>query len=206
MGLRFVSATISSRDAPGRWSLVVFLEGCNFRCRHCHNWRLVLRDKTSEEISKEEILQELSFNPVLDTLILSGGEPTVYDAEKLKAFVEEVKEKTPHIKVRVDTNGYNVKVIEKLVDVVDGFAIDIKSPLPRKDLYEYTVGVKGLDLGMIKESLRIAQGLPLTLCRTVRYPWLSEEDLEEIRSFTEDNQLPWEVNEFVEVPSCPFNT
>ena len=204
MGLRFVSYTISSRDVPGGWSLVAFLPGCNFRCRHCHNWRLVTGEKGY--IFEREVLREASQNPVIDTLVVSGGEPTVHNPDKLRAFVERVKTRNPHIKVRVDTNGYNPEVMEGLVDVVDGFALDIKSPLSKGQLYEFTAGTRGLDLGRIRESIDIADSLPLTIYRTPKYPWLSEEDLDEIRDFTDKLSSPWFLNEFVEVPSCPFNT
>ncbi len=204
MGLRFVSYTISSKDVPGRWSLIAFLPGCNFRCRHCHNWRLVTGEKGY--IFEREVLQEAAQNPVIDTLVLSGGEPAVHNPDKLRAFVERVKSRNPQLKVRIDTNGYNPQVMEKLLDVVDGFAVDIKSPLSKRDLYEYTTGTKDLDLERIRESVNIANGLPLTIYRTPRYPWLSEEDVEEIRDFTDSLSSPWFLNEFVKVPSCPFNT
>ncbi|HIQ49023.1 MAG TPA: glycyl radical-activating protein, partial [Aquifex aeolicus] len=42
MGLKFSAYAYSTKDVPGKWSLVLFLPFCNFMCRHCHNWRLVL--------------------------------------------------------------------------------------------------------------------------------------------------------------------
>ncbi len=203
MGLMFASYALSSKDVPGAWSFVAFLPGCNFRCRHCHNWRLVVGEKGY--IFESEVLREVSRNPVIDVLVISGGEPTVHNPDKLRAFVERVKNRIPHLKVRVDTNGYNPKVMEKLLDLVDGFAVDIKAPFSKRELYEYTTGVRDLDLERIKESIKLADGLPLTLYRTPRYPWLSKEDLEEIRDFTSRLSSPWFLNEFVEVPLCPFN-
>ena len=204
MGLRFASYTISSTEVPGRWCLIAFLPGCNFRCRHCHNWKLALGERGS--IFERELLSEVSSNPVVDTLVISGGEPTVHNPDKLRAFLDRVKSRNPDVKIRIDTNGYNPKVMEKLLDLVDGFAVDIKSPLTKRELYEYTTGMRGLDLGRIRDSIEIADGLPLTIYRTPRYPWLSEEEVEEIRDFTDGLSSPWFLNEFVEVPLCPFNT
>ncbi len=203
MGLRFVSYTLSSADAPGRWSLVTFLKGCNFRCKHCHNWMLVV-GTPKEKILEREILYEISSNPVADTLVLSGGEPTVHNTDKLRDFILRVKSRAPHVKVRLDTNGYLPKVLERLRDVIDGFAVDIKAPLSKPDKYSFTAG-RDIDTSRIRDSIHIADGLPLTIYRTPSYPWLSEEDIEEIRELTSNLKSPWFLNEFFEVPSCPFN-
>jgi len=202
MGLSFASFLFSSKDVPGRWSCVVFLKGCNFRCRHCHNWRLVVGDE--EGIEEEKILYEISANPFVDTLVLSGGEPTLYRAEELGEFIGKVKSANPDISVRIDTNGYRPEVVEALKDAVDGFAVDLKAPLSRPELYSYTAGAE-VDVERIAESVRLADGMPLTLFRTPKYPWLSERDIRDIEGFTSRLRSPWTLNEFVEVPSCPFN-
>ncbi len=203
MGLRFASFLFSSKDVPGRWSCVLFLKGCNFRCKHCHNWRLVVGDE--EEVSEEEVLYEISSNPFIDTLVLSGGEPTVYRAEELLEFIGKVREINPNLSVRIDTNGYRPEVVRALKDAVDGFAVDIKAPLSKPRLYSYTAGVE-VDTALIEETVRLADGMPLTVYRTPRYSWLSEEEIREIEEFTASLSSPWSLNEFVEVPSCPFNT
>ncbi|RLJ70827.1 pyruvate formate lyase activating enzyme [Hydrogenivirga caldilitoris] len=204
MGLRFVSYTLSSKDVPRKWSLVAFLPGCNLRCKHCHNWRLVVGEKGY--IFEREVIQEASQNPIIDTVVLSGGEPTVHSPDRLRAFIERIKNRNPDVKVRIDTNGYNPEVMKKLVDIVDGFAVDIKAPISNVELYEFTTGTSKIDMGRIRESIGVADQLPLTIYRTPRYPWLLQEDIEEIREFTDDLSSPWFLNEFFEVPSCPFNT
>ncbi len=204
MGLKFASFLYSSKDVPGSWSCVVFLKGCNFRCKHCHNWRIVIGED-KEEVQEQKILRELSSNPFIDTLVLSGGEPSIYKVHELKDFFTKVKEINPHLRIRVDTNGYAPDILRSIRDFIDGFAVDIKAPLSRKDLYSYTAGID-VDIQKIEESVRIAEGLPLTIYRTPHYPWLSEKDIEEIREFTSSLRSPWFLNEFVEVPSCPFNT
>lgn len=204
MGLSFVSYTISSKDVPGSWSLVVFLPGCNFRCRHCHNWKLATGEE-KPSVFEREILSEVSSNPVIDTLVISGGEPTVHNTRKLIAFVERVKKRRPDIKVRIDTNGYNPSALRELKEVVDGFAVDVKSPFSKASLYEHTTGVMGLDLSRILRSMELADDMLMTIYRTPKYPWLSEGDLKEIEDFVGRFGSPWFLNEFVEVPSCPFN-
>jgi len=202
MGLSFASFLFSSKDVPGRWSCVLFLRGCNFRCKHCHNWRLVVGGE--EEVREEEILYEISANPFVDTVVLSGGEPTVSNVKELARFVERIRELNPSLLIRVDTNGYRPEVIGDLKDLVDGFAIDLKAPLCNPELYSYTAGVT-VDVNRIRESVYLADGMPLTIYRTPRYSWLSEEDVEKIAVFTSGLKSPWILNEFVEVPGCPFN-
>ncbi len=203
MGLKFISYTLSSKDVPGRWSLVVFLPGCNFRCRHCHNWRLVLGEEEGN-VSEEDIFYEIEKNPFIEVLVISGGEPTVHEVEKLRKFILRVKQVNPSLSVRIDTNGYRPNVLEELRDLIDGFAMDIKAPLNDQKLYSYTAGVE-VDTNRVLDSITIADGMPLTIYRTPSYPWLSREGIEEIRKLTENLKSPWFLNEFFEIPSCPFN-
>lgn len=205
MGLTFVSYTLSSAEVPGRWSLVLFLPWCNFRCRHCHNWEIVV-GKERASIREGDVLWEISSNPVIDAVVISGGEPTIYNPRRLKAFVERIKKGRPDIKVRVDTNGYSPSVVKELREVVDGFAIDIKAPISNPKLYAYTAGLSDVDTRRIIESVRYADGMPLTTYRTPKYPWLSEKDIKEVRRFVGPLSSPWSLNEFVEVPSCPFGS
>ncbi|WP_461828955.1 radical SAM protein [Aquifex sp.] len=199
MGLKFVSYTYSYKDAPGFFSLVLFLPGCNFRCRHCINWRLVVGEERAE-LSEEDILYELKNNPVVEALVISGGELSIHPHRKVINFIKKVKKVRPELKVRIDTNGSKPEFLKALKDFVDGFAVDIKAPLGKPELYNFTAGVK-VNTEKIKESIEIAKGMPLTIFRTVNYPWLSDEDREEIQKLLSPHYL----NPFVEVRDCPFN-
>ena len=199
MGLKFVSYTYSYKDAPGFFSLVLFLPGCNFRCRHCINWRLVI-GKEEAKLSEEEVLYELRSNPVVEVLVISGGEPSIYPHRKVINFIQKAKEIRPELRVRIDTNGSNPEFLKVLKDFVDGFAVDVKAPLSKPELYAFTAGVK-VNTEKIRESIEIARGMPLTIFRTVNYPWLSEKDKREIEKLVFLHYL----NPFVEVRDCPFN-
>ncbi len=203
MGLRIGSFLTSAREVPGRWSLVVFLKGCNFRCKHCYNWRLVTGNEKAE-VSKEEVIYEVKNQPFLECVVVSGGEPTVSPLGELIDLICCIKEVRPDVKVRVDTNGSNPEAMKELKGLVDGFAVDIKSPLERPDLYRYTTGTD-VDTEAIEESIRIADGMSLTIYRTPKYPWLEEGDMALIEGFTKGLRSPWLLNEFFEVPDCPFN-
>ena len=203
MGLKVASFLVSSKEVPGSWSLALFLKGCNLRCRHCYNWRLVTGKELSS-IEKEDLIREARSLPFLEFVVISGGEPTVSPLKDLIDLICRIKVERPDLKVRVDTNGTNPEVLKALKDVVDGFAVDIKSPLQKPDLYSYTAGSE-VDVKKIMESIELADGMPLTIYRTPKYPWLGDEDFDQIRKFTSGLRSPWFLNDFFEVPDCPFN-
>ena len=203
MGLTFLGFSYSSLDVPGVYSLILFLPKCNFRCRHCINWKVVL-EKEEERIKEEEVLNEIKNNPVLECVVISGGEPTLHKVNDLVNFIEKVKEAKENVKVRIDTNGYNPDAVRELKKYVEGFAVDIKAPLEDKNSYSYVAKVK-VDTERILESVELVDGMPLTIFRTVKYPWLSKEDLKKVENFTKKLKSKWFLNPFYEVPDCPFN-
>ncbi|WP_448588587.1 radical SAM protein [Thermocrinis sp.] len=192
----------SSVDVPGKWSLVLFLPYCNFRCLHCYNWRVVL--DMVEPVNLKKVLDEVRNSPFLECVVISGGEPTVHSLDDLLHLVEDIKRANPYVQVRIDTNGSRPYMIKRLKKHVDGFAIDIKAPLDSEEKWKYVTGVD-VNPKSIMESIFEADGMPLTLYRTVKYPWLEEEDLEKIRVFTSSLKSPWHINPFLWVEDCPFN-
>jgi len=203
VGLKIASFLVSSKEVPGGWSLALFLKGCNLRCRHCYNWRLVTGNEGAV-VEQEDVIREARTLPFLEFVVISGGEPTVSPLKDLIDLICRIKVERPDLKIRVDTNGTNPEVLRELRELVDGFAVDIKSPLDRPDLYSYTTGTE-IEVDKVRESIELADGMPLTIYRTPRYPWLSDEDLERIRNFTRKLRSPWFLNDFFEVPDCPFN-
>lgn len=195
----FVYSTV---DVPGRWSIVLFLPYCNFRCLHCYNWRVVL--DLADSVSLKSVLEEIKNSPFLECVVLSGGEPTVHRIGDLLYLIEDIKRANPSVQIRIDTNGSRPYMVKKLSKYVDGFAIDIKAPLDNHEKWKYTTGVD-VKPEHIMESIFIADGMPLTLYRTVKYPWLEEEDVEKIREFTSQLKSPWQLNPFLWVEDCPFN-
>jgi len=195
----FVHSTL---DVPEKWSLVLFLPYCNFRCLHCYNWRVVL--DIAEHVSLRRVLDEIKNSPFLECVVISGGEPTVHRLDDLLRLVEDIRRANPSVQVRVDTNGSKPYMVRRLKKYVDGFAIDIKAPLDSPEKWKHTTGVD-INTKNIVESILEADGMPLTIYRTVRYPWLKDEDLEKIREFVSSLKSPWQVNPFVWVEDCPFN-
>ena len=135
-------------DFPGKMACTVFTGGCNMRCPFCHNRSLVFLNENDGEISANEILEYLeSRNKVLDGICISGGEPTLHTG--LKDFIKKVK--SLGLRVKLDTNGTNFKVLKELIDehLLDYVAMDIKN-CPKK--YPETVGFESYDMSEIEKS------------------------------------------------------
>ena len=140
---------LSLLDYEDKVSLVLFSKACNFRCPFCHNGDSVLGAQT--EIDFDEILDYLKTRKgLVDAVVFSGGEPTL--EEDLEVKMKAVKELGYLIKL--DTNGTNPELLEKLLDdkVVDYVAMDIKNS---PSLYSETAGVNNVNLDNIKKSIAI---------------------------------------------------
>lgn len=117
---------ISLIDYPEKLAAILFLKGCNLRCSYCHNPALLSEDCDIYDI--QYILDFLKKRKhKLDAVVLSGGEPTLQGG--LLKFAGLLK--SMGYLLKLDTNGTNPSVIEKLLekDLIDYIAMDIKAPI-----------------------------------------------------------------------------
>ncbi len=115
-------------DFPGNIAAVVFTQGCNFRCGYCHNPELVYPSLFKPSFPEEEVFGFLeSRKGKLDGLVITGGEPTMH--EDLPDFMGKVKDMG--FKVKLDSNGTNPDMLEKIINagLADYIAMDIKGPM-----------------------------------------------------------------------------
>ncbi len=111
-------------DYPNHLACILWFAKCNMACPYCYNPRIVRENGT---ISTDEALRFLqSRQGRLDGVVLSGGECTLY--LDLKAFCEAIK--ALGYKIKIDTNGTNPDILEKLLTckAIDYVALDYKSP------------------------------------------------------------------------------
>lgn len=119
-------------DGPGL-RLVVFLQGCPFRCLYCANPDTI-DVKGGTPTTPEEILQmaisQKAFFGKKGGITFSGGEPTL-QAEALIPLFKELKANDIHI--CLDSNGgiWNEKV-EELFSLTDLVLLDIKQFNPER--------------------------------------------------------------------------
>ncbi len=141
-------------DYPEKTSAIIFVAGCNFRCGFCHNPQFV--DPESIKKIEDFLIPEEKFfkflesrKGLLDGIVISGGEPTVFS--DLPEFIQKIKNKD--FLVKLDTNGTNPEMIKNLLDkkLVDFIAMDFKMTLEK---YEEIVGVP-VDKEKIAQSIKL---------------------------------------------------
>ena len=140
-------------DYPDKVAAIIFTRGCNFRCPFCQNSSLIDKNVGNEYISSEEVLKYLEKRKgVIDGLVISGGEPTMQ--HDLKDFIKKVKD--IGMLVKLDTNGFNSKILKELIDenLVDYVAMDIKNEMCK---YSVTCGLIQMKIDNIKESIQLLE-------------------------------------------------
>ena len=119
--------SLGTFDGPGL-RLVVFLQGCNFRCLYCANPDTIDLKGESKATDIEHIVEQaVSQKPVFGKrggVTFSGGEPTL-QAKALIPLCKRLKEQGIHI--CIDTNGsvWN-EWVEELFSIVDLVLLDVK--------------------------------------------------------------------------------
>ena len=167
---------LSLIDYPDHVAAVIFTQGCNFRCPYCHNPELV-GVKQETMISEEEVLGYLSERKgKIEGLVITGGEPTLQG--DLRLFIQKVK--ALGVKVKLDSNGSNPKLLQKLIDenLVDYIAMDVKAPLSRyKELVKYHGHLRNLQQS---QKLLLEGRVPYEFRTTVVKGDLTHEDFRQI--------------------------
>lgn len=163
---------ISSLEYPEKMSLVIFTGGCTLKCPYCHNPEIIEGGKEVEikEI-KDKIENSMEF---IDSVVITGGEPLMQHKE-IEEIFKFSKEKG--LKTKLDTNGFYPEKLEKITEILDYVALDIKAPFSK---YEKVVGSSiGKD---VKKSMEACIKNNVYLeCRTTYVPYLMEiEDIVEI--------------------------
>ncbi len=137
-------------DFPDKVSAIVFTQGCNFNCGYCHNPAL-LEFKPKNDICSTDVFFDFlkKRKGKLDGVVITGGEPTLQ--RDLYSFIHKIKEEG--FLVKLDTNGTNPDIVEKLINenLVDYIAMDIKATLKK---YSDIVNAK-VDIDKIKTSINM---------------------------------------------------
>ena len=168
-------------DFPGYISAIVFTQGCNIRCKYCHNPEL-LPVHADTTYSEEEILFYLEKRKkCLEGLVITGGEPTLQP--DLKDFI--IKVRSFGYKIKLDTNGTNPEVVKQLIqeNLVDFIAMDIKAPF---DKYALVCGPVNVDKVKETMSLIINSNIPYQFRTTYYKEVLNDADIETIKAMCPD--------------------
>ncbi|MCX7917084.1 MAG: anaerobic ribonucleoside-triphosphate reductase activating protein [bacterium] len=173
-------------EFPGSICCIVFTQGCNFRCSYCHNPELVLPEKFGNIYSEQEFFFFLEKRKkYLESVCIPGGEPTIkYD---IIAFIEKIKELG--FKVKIDTNGSNPEIIEKILkeNLIDYISMDLKGPLEK---YKIITGVE-IDTKKILKSVELIKNsdIEYEFRTTVVKKQISFDDFEKIGRIIEGSKM-----------------
>jgi pyruvate formate lyase activating enzyme len=140
--------SITTVDYPDHIASVVFLQGCPWRCKYCHNSHLqsIL---PSESLPWEDVLNVLkSRKGFVEAVVFSGGEPLIQ--EVLLDAIRDVKDMG--FLVGLHTSGSIPSRLAQVISSVDWLGFDIKHGF--KDYYTITNVEDSGDLAY--ESLKIA--------------------------------------------------
>lgn len=166
-------------DGPGL-RMVVFLQGCNFKCLYCANPDTIPIGEGGKLVEDEEVLRrainEKPFFGRRGGVTFSGGEPTV-QAKELIPVCRKLKEEGIHI--CLDSNGsIRNAYVEELWTLVDMVLLDCKQINPKR--HQVLTAASNLQTLRTAEYLRDI-GKPVRL-RYVLVPGYSdaEEDLHEL--------------------------
>ncbi len=161
---------------PGAKLLALATASCNFRCKHCHNWRLTQvgpQDISYQEYSPEEV-GEIAKRRGAKVISGTINEPTIF-YEYFYDIAKIAKEKG--LKVQFHTNGsVSSEPLKLLLKYIDGVVVDLKG-FTQKFYRE----ISSAELEPVLECLKTIkeEGVHLEITNLV-IPTIND-DLEDIR-------------------------
>ncbi|MFZ5588163.1 MAG: anaerobic ribonucleoside-triphosphate reductase activating protein [Pseudomonadota bacterium] len=173
-------------DYPDQISAIIFTRGCDFRCGYCYNAELVLPERYAPLIPEQAVLEFLEARRgKLDAVVITGGEPTVQP--DLLEFILKVK--ALGFLVKLDTNGINPRLLEKIIEhkALDYIAMDIKAPLEK---YQKVINVE-IDINNIVRSIRLIMhsGIDYEFRTTIVKSQLGKDDIVDIAKLIQGAHL-----------------
>lgn len=129
--------TSAAADGPGV-RFAVFLSGCPFRCKYCHNpdtWELKQGKLTTSDSILNEIKKYANFLRTAGGLTITGGEPLQQPDFTYEIFSRAKQDFALH--TALDTQGFLARNLpDNYFDPIDLVLLDIKemNPERHKDL------------------------------------------------------------------------
>jgi pyruvate formate lyase activating enzyme len=200
-GVKIALRKTSLVDFPGKIASVFFFAGCGLRCPWCHNRELVLlappetaRGADQEAlIGPDEALAHVKRRRnVLGGVVLSGGEPTLY--RELPVMIRRIKD--IGLLVKLDTNGMNPAMLEKLCETAetspDYIAMDLK--LAPQRYGEIAPNAQKAEDSLRKSAALIRHSGIQHEFRTLALPTITEKDIAALAELADG--APWHVRAF----------
>ena len=158
----------SSVDYPGELAIVVFVQGCPWRCGYCHNPHLQPRHDGATVWREVEHLMHRR-QGLIDAVVFSGGEPTLDPG--LPAALRLARELG--YKTGLHTGGIYPDRLRQALPWLDWVGMDIKAPFDRYD----TITGRRRSAVPAQASLGLLLDSPVDLeCRSTIHPALHTPD------------------------------
>ena len=158
-------------DGPGIRT-VVFMNGCNLRCKYCHNpemWCVQENNINVDELVKKIVRNKPYFKRNNGGVTFSGGEPLL-QIDFLIKVCKKLKEKNIHI--AVDTSGNGLGKYDELFKYVDLILLDIKH-VNKEDFRNLTGGNIDVSINFIDKLNKTS--IPVWI-RQVIVPGIMDND------------------------------
>ena len=152
-------------DFPSKMAVVVFMQGCPWRCPFCYNQTLQ-NPHIEGNAAWDNLVHLLEHRKgIIDAVVFSGGEPLMQD--NLPQAMDAVREMG--FEVGLHTGGYRPEALEKVLDKIIWAGFDIKAPLEHERYKKATGGAA--DVEKVRQSLQmlIKSGIHYE-CRTTCDP------------------------------------
>ena len=187
-------------DFPGHVACTVFTGGCDMRCPFCHNYELV-DGSAPPNMEEEELFSFLEKRRgLLDGVAFTGGELCLQ--KNLPDLMKRVKQMGYSIKL--DTNGNHPDMLRRMMEegLLDYVAMDIKNS---PDKYALTAGLHQIDMGPIRESVKMLMEGPVNyeFRTTCVAQFHEEEDFVKIGEWLEGAKAYF-LQSFTDRDSVPF--
>jgi pyruvate formate lyase activating enzyme len=175
----------------------ITLSECNFNCKGCFT---IAKNKVGRILSVDELITlfikscKYFYNKVIDDVVITGGEPTLYP-EYLYLLCLKLKELGT--KITLSTNGYliNENLIEKIKSLIDFFIVDLKAY--NEEIHRFYTG---------KDSFNVLKAIRLLYEHRVNFrvetlliPGIIDiNEIENIAKFlgSIDRKIPYKINEY----------
>ena len=161
----------TSIDYPGRLAAVIFVQGCPWRCRYCHNPHLQPRVSQAGPEWKETMRWLQRRVGLIDAVVFSGGEATIDPA--LPAAMRDVR--SLGFQVGLHTAGIYPHKLADLLPQVDWVGLDIKAPFAHYEQVTQVADSGRLALRSVEAVL--ASGIPCEMRTTIHPALLAEDDI-----------------------------
>lgn len=120
---------LTTVDYPGHLALVVFTQGCPWRCPYCHNAGMRAMGAPTGPQRWRDVCSLLERRRgFLEAVVFSGGEPTLHPG--LEAALRQVRDM--HYLTGLHTAGIFPGRLRRLLPLVDWVGLDVKAPLDER--------------------------------------------------------------------------